>query len=768
MNICIPIDKTSVITAVRLTVLNKDLTNLNTNAVVGTTYIAELATIYCGVAIFVAGATKPTAVSEPNLADIPADGIPTGNYEIETTEDDIAEVHVWDTQEEVEDNTIFNTDIVGIFAKYLSLAGGVMTGKITLDGNPTSANHAANKTYVDLFVSAVTGTGAIESSGGTTPEITIVAATTSVVGAVMLEDSVTSTSTVKAATPASVKLSYDAATGLVNEHSDITSAGADIELAVVHKDADGSSHADVVANTAAKHTQNTDTKLDNGGANEITALQAKTAYTHSQDGDIHLSSAQKTDLTDGNESNAHYHNADRARAVHTGTQAMATISDAGDLAIKNSVDLSGSEVTNKIADNIAESASRKWAGEAGADVTGDNAPQAHETSHESGGGDAIEFDSLAEGTVYKKFLATERTKLTGIATGADVTGDNAPQSHKTSHTDGSDDIQTATAGQKGLASSAQITKLDAIAALADVTGDNAPQAHENSHESGGGDEIEFDSLAEGTTYKKFLATERTTLTRIADIKNNLTSTDTDKPLSALQGKTLKDLLDTLTQDISTWICGTEDEVRTFFIDLYMYMTYNTTIYYQAGGYFLVEYFWKNDAGFPSGMTAPSTWVTADIETAGYTVLSIATSQSLLSIPKPDSDDVLYSGGLADKASLVYHIKYVNTLHATAFSQNELVDSFDPPDGVVTDAGFVDTLAAGGANATLVLDAVANKMADDSVVGRMVGESMKMSYVSYAGNPSTHITPKFIGQPCLDTTNKVWYRSTGLTNTDWAT
>lgn len=48
-------------------------------------------------------------------------------------------------------------------------------------------------------------------------------------------------------------------------------------------------------------------------------------------------------------------------------------------------------------------------------------PAAHATSHESGGDDDLTFDSLAEGTTYKKFLATERTKLTGIETAADVT-----------------------------------------------------------------------------------------------------------------------------------------------------------------------------------------------------------------------------------------------------------------------------------------------------------------------------------------------------------
>lgn len=44
--------------------------------------------------------------------------------------------------------------------------------------------------------------------------------------------------------------------------------------------------------------------------------------------------------------------------------------------------------------------------------------------------------------------------------------------HATSHTDGVDDIQDATADQKGLATEAQITKLDDVEALADVTATN--------------------------------------------------------------------------------------------------------------------------------------------------------------------------------------------------------------------------------------------------------------------------------------------------------
>jgi len=49
------------------------------------------------------------------------------------------------------------------------------------------------------------------------------------------------------------------------------------------------------------------------------------------------------------------------------------------------------------------------------------APGAHAASHQSGGGDALAFDDLTDGTTYKKFLDTERTKLTNIETAADVT-----------------------------------------------------------------------------------------------------------------------------------------------------------------------------------------------------------------------------------------------------------------------------------------------------------------------------------------------------------
>lgn len=49
----------------------------------------------------------------------------------------------------------------------------------------------------------------------------------------------------------------------------------------------------------------------------------------------HLSATNATDLTDGGDSTLHYHAADRSRANHTGTQILATISDAGTMAGQN-------------------------------------------------------------------------------------------------------------------------------------------------------------------------------------------------------------------------------------------------------------------------------------------------------------------------------------------------------------------------------------------------------------------------------------------------
>lgn len=64
---------------------------------------------------------------------------------------------------------------------------------------------------VSAGVTSVSGTSPISSTGGATPVISVAAGSTSVVGVVQLEDSTSSTSTTKAATPNAVKTSYDLA-----------------------------------------------------------------------------------------------------------------------------------------------------------------------------------------------------------------------------------------------------------------------------------------------------------------------------------------------------------------------------------------------------------------------------------------------------------------------------------------------------------------------------------------------------------------------------
>lgn len=103
----------------------------------------------------------------------------------------------------------------------------------------------------------------------------------------------------------------------------------------------------------------------------------------------------------------------------------------------------------------------------------------------------IEFGTTAgtatEGNDSRVPTQDENDALVGTGTPSSVdvyvnnsdsrmTDARAPTAHASNHTDGTDDIQNATAAQKGLATAAQITKLDGIAAGAEVNPDVVPQA----------------------------------------------------------------------------------------------------------------------------------------------------------------------------------------------------------------------------------------------------------------------------------------------------
>jgi len=122
-------------------------------------------------------------------------------------------------------------------------------------------------------------------------------------------------------------------------------------------------------------------------------------------------------------------------------------------------------------------------------------PTAHTVSHQNGGSDELNVTGLSG------LLADSQTPLThdlnshGSCTLAELSADVSdatlidtadsrlsddrnPTAHAAEHTDGTDDIQSATNAQKGVATAAHITKLEGIDTGADVTGSNPPQAHD--------------------------------------------------------------------------------------------------------------------------------------------------------------------------------------------------------------------------------------------------------------------------------------------------
>jgi hypothetical protein len=131
-----------------------------------------------------------------------------------------------------------------------------------------------------------------------------------------------------------------------------------------------------------------------------------------------ISDANVTDLTDGGDSTLHYHASDRSRANHTGTQSADTITDG---------------TTNKA---YTASEQTKLAGiESGAEVN--NISDANATDLTDGNDSTLHYhsadrnrsnhtgtqdaDTITDGTTNKAYTATEKTKLAGIETAADVT-----------------------------------------------------------------------------------------------------------------------------------------------------------------------------------------------------------------------------------------------------------------------------------------------------------------------------------------------------------
>jgi len=114
---------------------------------------------------------------------------------------------------------------------------------------------------------------------------------------------------------------------------------------------------------------------------------------------------------------------------------------------------------NGLSGEAADEQKSTWAKVSGKPAT--FTPSAHAADHQAAGADEISIAALSGEA------ADEQKSAWAKVSGKPSTFD--PIAHAARHTDGNDDIQNATAAQKGLATAAQITKLDAIEAAADVT-----------------------------------------------------------------------------------------------------------------------------------------------------------------------------------------------------------------------------------------------------------------------------------------------------------
>lgn len=173
---------------------------------------------------------------------------------------------------------------------------------------------------------------------------------------------------------------------------------------------------------------------------------------------------------------------------------------------------------------------------AGTNVTVDSTDAANPIVNVSGGGAVdsvntqtgvvvLDQDDVADGTTYKQYSATEKTKLSGIATAATANSSDATLKARANHT-GTQSADTITDGTTNKAFLAtERTKLTGIATAATANDTDANLKNRANHTG----TQSADTLTDGTTNKAFLATERT---KLSGIPPSATANDTDANLKA--------------------------------------------------------------------------------------------------------------------------------------------------------------------------------------------------------------------------------------------
>jgi hypothetical protein len=144
-------------------------------------------------------------------------------------------------------NELQNARVQNLTTTQINAISAPVDGQIVYDSTLDYLKYYNGSAWVALStatgtVTTVTASSPLASTGGNTPDISIQDGTTSAKGAVQLEDSYSSTSTTKAATPAAVKAAYDLAAGkasTANKLSDFA-ATTSAELAGVITDETGS------------------------------------------------------------------------------------------------------------------------------------------------------------------------------------------------------------------------------------------------------------------------------------------------------------------------------------------------------------------------------------------------------------------------------------------------------------------------------------------------------------------------------------------------
>ncbi len=144
-------------------------------------------------------------------------------------------------------NELQNARVQNLTTTQINAISAPVDGQIVYDSTLDYLKYYNGSAWVALStatgtVTEVNATAPIASTGGNTPTISIADGTTSVKGAVQLEDSYSSASTTKAATPAAVKAAYDLAASkasTANKLSDFA-ATTSAELAGVISDETGS------------------------------------------------------------------------------------------------------------------------------------------------------------------------------------------------------------------------------------------------------------------------------------------------------------------------------------------------------------------------------------------------------------------------------------------------------------------------------------------------------------------------------------------------